>query len=560
MKRIFISLLLLIFISLNASAQKHVAGEVLVRLTEKSSVSDFLSEFNKSEKSLGELTLKKAVIPEWDLYLFAFDTQKYDASSATELLEEQKNVRFAGLNLIAEERGTIPDDSRYEEQWNLDKIEIEKVWDITTGGTTVEGKEIVAMILDGGFDIDHVDLVDNIWINSEEIAANGIDDDNNSFVDDINGYNFRQDTSVFSIGTGHGTKVAGILGAKGNNARGMSGTNWDVKMMMCQAGSAAEIYASNYYSYRARKLYNETNGAEGAFVVTSNASLGFNGDCDVVHPIWNDLLDSTGMVGILNVGATVNSNTNIDLAGDTPTSCSSDYIVSVTNTDISDQKVSSAGYGLTTIDIGAPAGNSNSTPTFTLAPDNGYTSSFGGCSGASPHVAGVIALLYSLPCNLIDEMADTDPAGLALLMKRSIIEGAESNASLDGITVSGGRLNAYRSMLWWQSYCANPTAERIDVDAYINNFVEKTALTKAYPNPADDFATFEYSIDGYGDFDIKVYDILGRLIYKNSDTAEAFKKQAFTINTRDWAEGMYIVTIPNGKEPANIPLLIIHQK
>ena len=560
MKRICISLLLLISLSFNAFAQQHVAGEVLVRLTENSSVSDFLADFNKTEKSLGELTLKKAIIPDWDLYLFSFDVQRSDASTAAELLAVQRNVRYASMNRIAEERNTEPNDSQYEEQWNLDKLEVEKVWDITTGGTTADGREIVAMILDGGFDINHVEITENLWVNSGEIAGNEIDDDGNGFVDDIHGYNFRGDLPTFTYESDHGTAVAGILGAKGNNERGMSGVNWDVKMMMCQAITDAQIYESNYYSYRARKLYNQTNGAEGAFVVTSNASLGFSNDCDISYPIWNELLDSTGLVGIMNVGATVNGNVNIDIAGDTPTSCSSDYIITVTNTDITDQKVSSAGFGLETIDIGAPAGNSAGTPTFTLSPENGYNSNFGGCSAASPLVAGVIALMYALPCDLIGEMAETDPAGLALLMKRSIIEGAEPNASLDGITVSGGRLSAYRSMLWWQSYCADPSTERIDVDEYINNFVAETALSKVYPNPADEFATFEYSIDEYGEFDVIVYDFLGRLIYKKTENAEAFRKQSFTINTHSWAEGMYVVTIPNGKKPANIPLLIIHQK
>lgn len=560
MKRILISLLLLIFISLNASAQKHVAGEVLVRLAEKSSVSDFLANFNKTEKSLGELTLKKAIISDWDLYLFNFDTQKSDASSAAELLGVQKNVRYASMNRIAEERDTEPNDLQYEEQWNLDKLEVEKVWDITTGGTTADGREIVAMILDGGFDVNHVEITENLWVNPGEIVGNGIDDDNNGFIDDMHGYNFRGEMPTFTYESNHGTAVAGILGAKGNNGEGMTGVNWDVKMMMCQAITDAEIYESNYYSYRARKLYNETDGTEGAFVVTSNASLGFSNDCDISFPIWNALLDSTGLVGIMNVGATVNGNLNIDVAGDTPTSCSSDYIITVTNTDITDEKVSSAGYGLETIDIGAPAGSATSERTFTLSPEDGYRSNFGGCSAASPHVAGVIALMYALPCDLIGELAMSDPAGLALLMKRSIIEGAEPNSSLEGITVSGGRLSAYRSMLWWQSYCANPSEERIDVDEYINNFVAETALTNAYPNPADDLATFDYSIDEYRDFDVKAYDVLGRLVYEKSETAAAFKKQSFTIDTHRWAEGMYFVTIPNGKKTEAIPILIIHQK
>lgn len=560
MKKNYISLLLFLLVSLIANAQNHFSGELIVRLTGKTDVQTFLQDFNETEKSLGELTLKKAIIPEWNLYLFAFDKQKTDGLSAVDLLSTHQKVRHARLNNTAQLRGTTPNDFHYEKQWNLGKIEIERVWDITTGGKTADGKEIVAMVLDGGFDEDHIELVDNIWENSGEIANNGIDDDENGYVDDISGYNFIEDSGTFGPGTGHGTSVAGVLGAKGNNDRGMAGVNWDVKMMLCQAIRPSEIYEANYYAYRARKLYNETNGVEGAFIVTSNASLGFDAkDCEIHHPIWNELLDSTGFVGIMNVGATANHDWDIDVVKDTPTACASDYIIAVTNTDIRDQKVKSAGYGATTIDLGAPGGNTSIATTFSLSPDDNYNiSNFGNCSAAAPHVAGVIALLYSLPCDLIDEMSMSDPAKLALLMKRSILEGAESNPTLEGITVSGGRLNAYRSMLWWQSYCANISEERIDVDEYINNFVGETVLINAYPNPADDLATFEYSIDEDSDFEVKAYDVLGRLVYEAEEAAVVFREQSFTIETHHWAEGMYFVTISNGQKPATIPLVVIH--
>lgn len=83
-------------------------------------------------------------------------------------------------------------------------------------------------------------------------------------------------------------------------------------------------------------------------------------------------------------------------------------------------------------------------------------------------------------------------------------------------------------------------------------------ITNVYPNPVDDFATFNYSIEEYGKFEIKAYDILGRLIYQTEETAVEFTKQSFTIDTGNWAEGMYFITISNNKQPAKTPLVVIH--
>lgn len=560
MNRIFISLTLLLFISFSAVAQDYVAGEIMVRLTDKTPIENFIKEFNQQEKNLGELSFKRTVIADWNLHLLTYDSQKVQAEVLIELVEGKRVVSHASLNYIAQERNTVPDDSRYEEQWNLDKIEVEKVWDVATGGKTKDGKEIVAMVVDGGFDVSHVEFAENIWVNPAEIPNNNMDDDGNGLSDDIHGFNFVGDSSIYTFDSNHGTAVAGMLGAKGNNGEGMSGVVWDVKMMFCQASTYAQIIEAYNYAYEQRKLYNETDGAEGAFVVTTNASLGFGDDCDTERPLWNEVLDRTGMVGILNVGASVNASIDVDVFGDTPTSCSSDFIVTVTNTDITDEKVGGAGYGKNTIDIGSPGGTSsnNGITTLAVAPGDDYRSNFAGCSAAAPIVAGTIALMYSLPCDVIAETATNDPAKAALLMKRSLLEAAEPNASLQGITVSEGRLNAYRSMLWWQSYCADPSEERVDVDAFIESFVGKTSFTNIFPNPADTQVTFKYSIDEYRDFEVKVFDVLGRLVYQKTETATPFSSQSFDVDTSNWADGVYHATIKNGKELISAPLVVIH--
>jgi hypothetical protein len=151
------------------------------------------------------------------------------------------------------------------------------------------------------------------------------------------------------------------------------------------------------------------------------------------------MYDSMGVAGILSMGATANANTNVDVAGDIPTACASDYMLSVTNVKRNDVKETSAGYGLTTIDIG-----SFGSETWTLT-QTGY-GAFGGTSGATPHVTGTAALMYSVPCPDFIQFAKTDPGAAALQIKAWILQSGDPNASLAGITVSGKRLNAYNAV------------------------------------------------------------------------------------------------------------------
>ena len=548
MKKITTFFILLLSFTVLATAQNMLTEEVVVKLNKEVQPAAFLKQFNAAEKSLGTVRHKKAIPFSPNIHVFTFETEKCDGATAAELLREQAGVTYVAFNdKVAEERSTVPDDPRYEAQWNLERIEIAEVWDITTGGETANGDEIVVLVIDGGFDTTHPEFQNTLWINQAEIPGNNIDDDNNGYIDDIHGFNFQNDSGIYTPTAPHGTEVSGILGAQGNNGEGMSGTSWDTKMMWFQGKAPDQIIGAYYYAYDQRKRYNESDGAEGAFVVAVNASIGFNYDCSSnFGPLWNEAMDSLGTVGVLTMGATLNAEVDIDQRGDTPTGCQSDYLISVTNTSINDVKVDAAGYGATTIDIGAPSGLRATTGTYTTYPDSTYNDKFAGCSAATPHVAGVVALMYALPCNEIAARALTHPAETALLMKRSILEGAEPNNSLRNITVSEGRLNAYRSMLWWQSYCADPRSEEIDVDDYITNFASQTRVVNMYPNPTDGTVTVEYSISNFREFEVRVYDALGRLMLTQQETAEAFQPLRFTFDTRPWAEGIYYVTIVNG--------------
>ena len=125
----------------------------------------------------------------------------------------------------------------------------------------------------------------------------------------------------------------------------------------------------------------------------------------------------------------------------------SDYLIAVTNTDHNDIKEVQAGYGAINIDLGAPG-----TGAYNITNGGAYAG-FGGTSSATPHVAGTAALLYSLDCPALSALTEADPSAAALLIKEAILAGVDPNASLAGITVTGGRLNVANSIQYLLNLC-----------------------------------------------------------------------------------------------------------
>lgn len=359
-------------------------------------------------------------------------------------LRKHPEVVYAQLDHKVTSRSTEPNDPDYYDQWSMELdsgnfgIDALTAWTrFGTGGKDSNNNDIVVAVVDGGVEISHPDLIENIWTNQAEIEGNGIDDDGNGYIDDVHGWNGYSDDGYMQS-SGHGTHVAGIVGAKGNNDNQVVGVNWDVKIMNVpgSSGNTSVVLTAYNYILEQKKLWLATNGAKGANIVSTNSSFGIDfADCNSgSYPAWNDVYTEMGKVGILSAAATMNRSANVDQRGDVPTGCDSPYIIAVTNT-MKNGKRGSAAYGKESIDLAAPGTNILSTYT------NGGVASLTGTSMSTPHVAGAIAFLNSIASQTLTDMYMNDPGAAALEMKRMIMETVTPRPALASETVSGGILN-----------------------------------------------------------------------------------------------------------------------
>jgi subtilisin family serine protease len=431
------------------TADNFIPGELIVQMEYQEEVEKLVADMNKQMPGL-EMEVEQMLCKSINIWLLTFDYLTVPTNDALIAVSKHYDVSVAQFNHNdIKLRDTLPNDPQVGSQWAFDNtdttgannavgISAQKAWMITTGGTTSQGDDIVMAVIDGGFDINHEDI--EWWSNSAEIPGNGQDDDGNGYVDDVNGWNaYNNNGNITS--SSHGTHVAGTVAAKGNNSIGVTGVNWHGHVMAIQgsSGSEATVVAAYGYALDNRRLYRQTNGAQGAFVVSTNSSFGVDNANPNSYPIWCNFYDSLGAEGIISCGATANNSVNIDAVGDVPTACPSDWLISVTNTNENDQRAF-AGYGATTIDLGAPGSGILST-----YPNDGYNS-ISGTSMATPHVAGTIGLMISAGCPGFIDAYKMYPDSMALIIIDMLLDNVDPVASLSGECVTGGRLNLYKAV------------------------------------------------------------------------------------------------------------------
>jgi subtilisin family serine protease len=344
-------------------------------------------------------------------------------------LRQDPAVRWAEPDWIVH-TCAVPNDPRFSEQWGLHNtgqtggtadadIDAPEAWDQTTG----DGSVIVAVV-DTGVDYNHPDLTANMWVNPGEIAGNGVDDDANGYVDDVRGWNTLSDNAdpMDNGSDSHGTHVAGIIGAQGNNAIGVTGVCQNVKIMpvKCLDGAGEGLYSDAIEAIDYARI-------KGARVI--NTSWGTDGN-SVNLPNLGDAIVRARDAGVLVVAAAGNFGSDLHFWPEYPASFSTglDNLMSVAATDHNDALSSFSNFGDTTVDLAAPGENILST-----LRNNGY-GTLSGTSMAAPFVSGAAALVMSrFP-------------SLSYLQVKQRLLGSADHPPLLAEKVVRGRLNVARAL------------------------------------------------------------------------------------------------------------------
>jgi subtilisin family serine protease len=336
----------------------------------------------------------------------------------------------AGVSSVEPDRiittTAVPNDPSFGSLWGLNNagqtggvidadIDAAEAWNVTTGS-----RSVVVGVVDTGIDYRHPDLAANIWRNPGEVAGDRIDNDGNGFVDDVHGWDFANNDADPLDDDGHGTHTAGTIGAVGSNGVGVAGVNWQVSLMALKflradgSGTTSAAVAALNYATLMRRTY-------GVNVVATNNSWGGGGASTAL----TNAIVAGGNAGILCVAAAGNESANNDTTPSYPANVSSNAVIAVAATDSSNRLASFSNYGATTVDVAAPGVGILST-----TPNSSYAS-YSGTSMATPHVAGLVALL-----------AAANPQATASQIRSAILSTAVPVSSLAGKVATGGLANA----------------------------------------------------------------------------------------------------------------------
>ena len=366
----------------------------------------------------------------WQLVTFDSATS---AGESFDALRNSPDIEYVAPNWKFQLQ-SLPNDYS-PEQWGLHNdgrdngavgadIDAELGWRLRTSA-----ENVVVAVIDSGIDYTHPDLANNMWTNPGEIPGNNIDDDGNGFVDDVHGYDFGdKDGDPMDVNS-HGTHVAGIIGAVGDNNTGVTGVAWRTQLMAVKVFSdeANFAYTSDIVKgilYAADMGARISNNSYGAVFTDAVAEKIFN------RPIA-DAIGYANDAGMLFVAAAGNDGLNADTSIPVTSPATIDHpnVISVAASTRADQRASFSNHGETGADIAAPGADILST-----VPGGGYDS-YSGTSMASPFVAGAAALVAA-------EFPDIGVEALRAIL----VESAEPVTALSSVTLNGGRLNLYRAL------------------------------------------------------------------------------------------------------------------
>jgi len=456
-----------------------------------------------------------------DTYVINLESDK-QIEELIELYRLTDLFEYVEQNFVGHGHGysqTTPNDTFFNRQWShyndgtfslsnstVDAdIDSELAWDITQGNSN-----LIIAILDSGLKLDHPEFAGRIWTNPSEVQ-DGSDTDSNGFIDDINGgWDFVNNDNNPTDDHGHGTNVAGIAVASGNNSNGYAGVNWNSKIMVCKI---LDDNNSGLYSWWADAIYYAVDN--GASVI--NLSAGGNGSSTLLENAINYAYNNNVVI----VVSTGNQNSVIQY----PARYTNAFAVGSTDSDDTRSapffwsSTSGSNFG-PELDFVAPG---NYIYGLSYSSNTNFNTYWGGTSQAAPHVAGLVSLLLSVDSNLTVDQIRT------ILEESSEDQVGDSDDTIGWDQYYGhGRINAYNAL-------THSTLSINDIDVLNDNIV-------LYPNPTSNNNLLRVRGIDNGIHEINIYNNLGQLINKNEITVDNLIASILIENLKS---GLYYINIKN---------------
>jgi len=416
---------------------------------------------------LGQLTLFIICVLQW------LTSSQFEGSSEFASKSAHKNTSKQGSGRTTELGKPVPTKSQPAKEvevllndpaiasgWGLKMTESQKAWRISQGS-----REIVVCVIDTGADVKHPDLKNNLWVNKgesgkdklgRERATNGIDDDNDGYIDNVNGWNFVKNSGDVSDDHGHGTHIAGIIGAEGGNGIGISGVSPKVSLMILK-----------YYDAKGTDVSNLVNTVKAIdFGVAHGCNImNYSGGGVAPSVEEKSAIERAMRKGILFVAAAGNERSNSDVRKYYPADYGLPNILSVTAIDKDKNVLPSSNYGEQTVDIAAPGNDIISTL------PNGQYGFLTGTSQATAFASGVAALV----------MANNPQLKKADKIIKYLTKTGDTDERLAGKTRYRKRLNSYKALAIQDS---DLTLTGIQTTAPANSEARKLSLHQDSDAPA----------------------------------------------------------------------------
>ncbi len=416
--------------------KKYKEGEFIVKINSKK-----FGRIESSEKFIRNILEAHLGFAIKSITPFVTDAQfavvrideRQNIMDAISILNSSDDFSYAQPNFLYtlqdESTGGAPNDADFAQAWGLKNIgqainnlkgkegadiDVMPLWEKGIVGKS----EIIVGVVDTGIDGTHPDLVDNLFVNvgeSGELATNGIDDDKNGFVDDVNGWNFFAKTNNPFDGHSHGTHTSGTIGAVGNNGTGVPGVNWKVRLLPI-------------------KIFSDSGGYAGDDQVIEGINYAVKMGAKVLSNSWGgggyskamfEAIQNAQKAGVLFVAAAGNYTDDNDQYSFYPAGYDLDNVIAVAATTNTDDIASYSNYGAKSVHVAAPGSSVYST-----VPAGKYAFK-SGTSMATPHVSGIAALLLS-------EFPNTTPAKI----RETLIKSSVEVPSLKDKCVANGRVSA----------------------------------------------------------------------------------------------------------------------